>query len=694
MPHDKWTKLGLTKAKLQALYDQHTVPEIAQQLGVAEMTVQRWMRRHGIDGIHEAQRRDSNRTGLKFEDLTKEILQSLYCDKLLSDKEIGALVDRSKFPIRMKREEWGIETIDKSMRAQLKAARQAPKSVLTSGQAPGQAPGLASGQAPPVAAPLVSKAVKKPGSQQSCGWSGCGKGFWSVNGAKYCSPTCGKAVGAERARKNRLKNRKEGPVVRTFTCETEGCGTVWKTEQPGVWRFCPRCQVTREQAARDEERVRRTKVCAYEDCGLEFEDESTKNGQKFCSTECRRRSKVIRRNGPVEFLAEQVRQCECCGAEYTPTRGNQKFCGPACYVVNQPLERDKTCKHCGKDFVDTSPNNNMRAHPECSRLKWGHKLNTKQKIDDSPNTQASRRLRVLHGDGGRIDDFSTLIKYTMTWWGRLGELIFQMYRPKAKDMNIEHGNRSPYDFEDPELGRVDVRTTTGRKSPEGRIMWAFSVSGLKQSCDHAFLVGLSEDQLKVEHLWLVPVKDLESHVMRMAPGSSSYRGDTWDVSSSWGLMMANTKLTESRALPEPERTDDRFAWMDDEANLNDSAPGHRGRKSELLYKGRYPTSEDMNRKHGSTYPFDFLDADGTKVNVKSSRRALKQGSATSYKWAFSRGAPDVRLGHRCDIYSCLCLSEDGVTILREYRIPAAAWADKRTIHIYESGSQWDEYLVG
>jgi hypothetical protein len=223
------------------------------------------------------------------------------------------------------------------------------------------------------------------------------------------------------------------------------------------------------------------------------------------------------------------------------------------------------------------------------------------------------------------------------------------------------------------------------------MMWAFNVAGLAQSCDHAFLVGYSEDRTKVEYLWLIPKIDLEHLSMRMAPGSNEYRGGRWEVTSEWGLEKANAKLVELCALPEPKRPEDRFAWMDDESNLDDKAPGHRGRKGEILYGRKYPESEDMNRKYGSTYSFDFLDFNGAKVNVKSAKRTVKKGGAVC-KWSFSRGARDHELGHRCDIYSCLCLA-DGKTVLKEYRIPASAWADKRTIHIYESGGQWERWLV-
>lgn len=681
MPYDKWTKLQMTPGKLRELHQEHTQPEIAVMLGVTEMTVRRWLRKHGIEGLHSYERRVMDRTGPTLADLTEETLRHLYEERLLTDEEIGGRYGVTKTPIRHRRREWGIETISKAERS----ARLGPQTAPT--------------RAAPKPSSRPTAAPSKPPRRTQCAWKDCEKTFESHAGSTYCSDDCRRAVEAERARRKRAKNKSLEPIEREFTCENPACGRKWKTTEPGNWRRCPSCRDAEQREREKELESRRHKVCVYDGCGRSFTDDSSQNSMKFCSEVCRGKAKRLRSGAVLvagSFLDEQTRQCVRCDEDYTPRKTKQRFCSEACRKADREdraqERRRKTCVECGGFFVDSSPKNNMRAHPKCSRQKWGHKANMNRPLDDSPNTSSNRRQRVWHGDGGRVDDIKTLKKYTTTWWGRVSELIYGAYRSQALDMNEKHGNRAPYDYQDPEHGRVDARGSKGRLSPQGRLMWTFNVAGLSQSCDHAFLVGYSEDRQRVEHLWLVPREDLEHSSMRMAPGSREYRGDRWDVSAEWGLEVANVKLAELHALPEPERPEDRFAWMDDESNLSDGAPGHRGRKSEILYQRRYPKSEDMNRKNGATHPFDFLDPDGTKVNVKSARRTVKKSGAV-HKWSFSRGVRDQELGHRCDLYSCLCLAEDGKTVLREYRIPASTWADKRTIHIYESGGQWERWLV-
>jgi hypothetical protein len=152
-------------------------------------------------------------------------------------------------------------------------------------------------------------------------------------------------------------------------------------------------------------------------------------------------------------------------------------------------------------------------------------------------------------------------------------------------------------------------------------------------------------------------------------------------------MTANETLKSLHALSETIKPKDLFAWLDDPTQFNNpQAPGHRGRHGEFLYKGLYSSSRDMNREWGSGARYDFEDADGTKVNVKAARPTHK--SKHSVRWTFGMGHS---VAHNCDVYACLCLSEDGCTVLIEYRIPATIWGYKRTIHIYETGGQWEAY---
>lgn len=86
----------------------------------------------------------------------------------------------------------------------------------------------------------------------------------------------------------------------------------------------------------------------------------------------------------------------------------------------------------------------------------------------------------------------------------------------------------------------------------------------------------------------------------LTPASKEYQGQKFDVSEDWGLAIANRILLECCSHPEPTPVlpEDRFAWMDDLTNLNTTAPGHLGRRAELLYRQKYPTSSDLNRIHG------------------------------------------------------------------------------------------------
>ena len=366
VPYDKWSKLELTPGKLRELNQKHTQPEIAVMLGVAEMTVRRWLRKHGIDGLRGYERRVQDSTGPTLADLTADTLRTLYCERLLTDSEIGARYGVSKMPVRHRRHEWGIETISRGERMRLRA----PVVVAV-----------------PPAPPKVPEArpkVPKPVRRAVCAWEDCENVFVVVARATYCSEDCRRAVAAERARQKRAQKAPVGPIMRTFVCETVTCGHRWKTSEPGNWRLCASCRMKREAGQRRELEKRREKTCAYQDCGKSFTDDTKQNGLKFCSPECRWRAKMLRAgtaSSPSAFLAEQVRECERCGEKFTPTKGSQRFCSTVCRKAGRDekarARRHKTCVHCGEPFVDTSPKNNMRAHPECSRAKWRHKARSR-----------------------------------------------------------------------------------------------------------------------------------------------------------------------------------------------------------------------------------------------------------------------------------------------------------------------------
>lgn len=470
--------------------------------------------------------------------------------------------------------------------------------------------------------------------------------------------------------------------MRTFKCKV--CGGAWQTEALGNFQVCPSCKKARE----DEKRA---KTCSY--CNTPFRDETERLVQDYCNVECRRRAKLVRAGKVPEggFLADRSLTCPKCSQEFTPTRGKQVYCSDACrletYAKEGDASRNKVCAETGEAFRDDSPKNNRQYLPEVSRARVGVKVDPEREPAISPRLVHRRKGQVRSGLGGRMDDIASLQKYTNSWWGRASEMIFAAYRPFARDMVIEFGNRSPYDFEDSELGRVEVRGLAAAESPQGRPMWAFATHGLRTSCDHAFFVGYDEDKNSVKYLWLIPAKELPEATLRLAPGSKEYRGDQWDITDSWGLMIATTVLRSLYALEDPERPEDRYVWLDDPKQFsNEDAPSHRGRKGEFLYKDLHPLSQDMNRELGPHALYDFLDPDGVRVNAKVSKGKTR-GSLT--KWSFCMGDSP---GHACDVYSCLCLGgPDGKTVVAEYRIPVEAWGERRTIHIYSSGGQWEKF---
>jgi hypothetical protein len=462
--------------------------------------------------------------------------------------------------------------------------------------------------------------------------------------------------------------------MRTFTCKS--CGQAWDTEELGHFTICPSCKKAKEVAVR-------SKICVYRLCGKSFIDTSRKNSQKFCCSEHQRREKLFRlgKAQDASYFRDNKPKlnpiCQVCGKRWKRNPEDKAVRCPECRLK----ARNKICNICGQPFIDDSIKNTRKAHPSC----------VVPSIDRAPkqslHLEHHRFVQVRNGIAGRLDLFESLDKGTTSWWGRLSEEIFKSYRPRAIDINAESGSTSPFDFSDPELGRVNVKGAKGRLGPEGRTIWTVGVERLKKSCEHIFIVGYSANRATVDYLWLLPISSVNDRLIRFAPGSREYIYGQFDISLSWGLVVANQKLQWALALPNPVRPSDKFAWMDDSKYLFDKGPGHRGRKGELLYKQLYPESKDINREIGSTALYDFLDSDGIRVNVKISKIKLLP---TVSKWSFARG---FLFNHNCDLYSCLCLDASG-QLIREYRIPINIWGDRRVIHIRNSErDQWLPYLI-
>lgn len=465
---------------------------------------------------------------------------------------------------------------------------------------------------------------------------------------------------------------------RTFKCTS--CERSWETDLPGRFTLCPSCREAKSSA-------KRAKLCGYRHCGQPFTDDSPKNSRKFCCSEHGRREKLFRSGLAQDesyFRANRPKLnplCMACGERWPRVEGDRAVRCPRC----RSSAREKVCTFCSEPFYDDTPKNTRKAHPSCARSAL--RVKPDRQAVASKRLEARRRGFLRSGTHGRLDDIASLKKGSHTWWGRVSELIFKEYRPVAEDANVSFGAQSPFDFLDPDLGKVDVRGVKARVSPEGRPMWAFSVDGLRESCDTAFLVGYRSDRSGIDFIWQIPSAKLPERSLRMAPGSSEYAWEGYCLN--WDTSNADRVLTECLSLPDPVRPKDRFSWLDDPAHLIDKAPGHRGRRGELLYQSLYPEAVDQNRAEGSTASFDFLHPDGTRVNVKTSRFILRSDRSV-YRWSFSRG---FLKEHNCDVYSCLCLDHVG-RLVREYRIPSSVWGDRRVIHIYDNEQgQWQPYSV-
>jgi hypothetical protein len=632
-------KSGMTPERLRELYTSgSTDVDIGLLLGISDSAVAYFRKKFGIQ-----------KKGSALSSLSPDVLRELYQSH--SDFEIAEMYHVDRAAVRARRSRDGIEAISKSDR--VRKDEENPSLIETNPE-------------PQINPPIGIEVVEPPK-------------------VPYKKTEDYKKEDADRARLARQRYREDHPAktTRTFTCKS--CGKPWSTEEKGNFSTCPQCKANAESE-------KRTKTCPY--CKGTFLDTTTHLSQTYCNVECRRRAKLERLGQlpPGGFLADQELTCPICQKSFTPVRGNQVYCADECrlgaYSEEKLESRSKECLDTGQLFFDDSPKNNRKFVSSQSRERLGIKLDPTREPSLSPRLGERRRGHLRSGLGGRIDDIKTLKKATTCWWGRASEVIFSVYRAKAKDLVLEFGNRSPYDFEDPEFGRIEVRGTTERDSPQGRPMWLFVVHGLRQSCDYVLFVGYSRDKNRVEHLWFIPSSDIPEALVRFCPSSSEYRWAQWDVSQKWGLMLADSTLKDLLDLPEPERSPDRYAWMDDPSQFSTEAPGHRGRKGEFMYRLRYPTSKDLNRELGSGAPYDFEDFDGIKVNVKVSKRKRELGH--SDKWSFCLGASRL---HQCDIYSCLCLDSDEKTIIAEYRIPVSAWGDRRTIHIYVSGGQWDQFRV-
>ena len=83
-------------------------------------------------------------------------------------------------------------------------------------------------------------------------------------------------------------------------------------------------------------------------CGKEFKYKDT-NSTKFCSYECRMKSKI-----PKE---EIIKECKNCGEEFKTKNKSKKFCSQKCISAYKKKKKHKPnhiCVYCGKEFYDAN----------------------------------------------------------------------------------------------------------------------------------------------------------------------------------------------------------------------------------------------------------------------------------------------------------------------------------------------------
>lgn len=96
-----------------------------------------------------------------------------------------------------------------------------------------------------------------------------------------------------------------------------------------------------------------------EACGKHFV--GLRSGQaprRFCSTKCAYAGRSSGSEARAQTLAATIRECERCGAPFTPTSARQKYCPAGCKrqvdadrAVAKFMDRPLICAHCGKSYA-------------------------------------------------------------------------------------------------------------------------------------------------------------------------------------------------------------------------------------------------------------------------------------------------------------------------------------------------------
>lgn len=408
----------------------------------------------------------------------------------------------------------------------------------------------------------------------------------------------------------------------------------------------------------------RLKTCGYRHCGRTFEDTSLKNSQKCCCPEHTRREKAFRLGKAKDesyFRADKEtgwRTCQQCGEKFKRSQSKSVRC-PVCLEVN----RNKSCSRCGCSFKDLSAKNTRRFCDTCQVTS----IERRAKVSD--RTDEHRRGYVRRGMG-RLDDFKSMVPYSQTWWGRVGEILALHAYPDASDSVREYGNRAPFDMQHRELGRVNVKTAKAKRTKYGKLAWSFQIAGVNLNSDSAFLVGFSETRDRVLHVWSAPSCDLPDRIKVLSPDSCEYTENAWERRDLVPILDRKLQDILASVTPSPPKVSPAPRVEYERIIL--------GRIGEALYKKLHPTSEYVASENPLA-PMDFRDVDGTTVNVRLRRRAARD------RWTFFRSSSNV------DSYFFIGLDPEGrmvETVLRvpEEQVPAHGFSFRSG-----SNSKWSEF---
>lgn len=274
------------------------------------------------------------------------------------------------------------------------------------------------------------------------------------------------------------------------------------------------------------------------------------------------------------------------------------------------------------------------------------------------------------GEGGRLDSFGSVVPFSQTWWGRVGELLFLHAYPNAHDAIEEYGNGAPFDAQHQELGRVDVKTATAGRTAFGKLAWSFQVGGVNQNSDHAFMVGFSEARDRVEQAWLAPSCELPDRLKVMSPGSREYSHEAWEQPGIVPLLDRKLQSILS-SVGEVQPVTDNGPRIEYERMI-------LGRIGEAIYKRLNPTS-DYVTESDPLAPFDFRDTGGATVNVRLRRRTGRD------RWTFFRSPSPV------DDYFFVGLDSVGKVVEALYRVPSSEMPPRGFSVRLEGESKWDRF---